>query len=155
MDKADRISGSFWLIFAVIVCIESYRLGLGTLRSPGPGFLFFWTGIVLGIMSLVLLSGVLRSKRAKDLKKPIFGKVDLKKIILVLVSVFLYTLLMEILGFIPVTLLLFALLLGIIEKKGWLITIVTSVIVTFTAYLLFNTWLKTQLPKGLFGFLRF
>lgn len=155
MDKADRISGSFWLIFAVIVCIESYRLGLGTLRSPGPGFLFFWTGIVLSIMSLVLLSGVLRSKRAKDLKKPILGKVDLKKIILVLVSVFLYTLLMEILGFIPVTLLLFALLLGIIEKKGWLITIVTSVIVTFTAYLLFNTWLKTQLPKGLFGFLRF
>lgn len=155
MGKADRISASFWLIFAVIVCTESYRLGLGTLRSPGPGFLFFWTGILLGIMSLVLFCRAPSSKGAQDLEKPILGEVNLKKIILVLLSVFLYTLLMEMLGFIPVTLLLFAVLLGIIEKKGWLITIVTSVIVTFTAYLLFNTWLKTQLPKGLFGFLRF
>ncbi len=155
MGKADRISGSFWLIFAVIVCIESYRLGLGTLYRPGPGFLFFWAGIFLGIMSLVVFLRAGSSKTEGDSEKGIFGRANLKKICIVLISVFLYTLLLEDIGFIPLTLLLFAFLLGIIERKGWLMSILTSVIVTFTAYLLFNTWLKTQLPKGLFGFLRF
>ena len=55
MGRADRISGIFWLLFAIFVGIESYRLGLGTLHKPGPGFLYFWTSIALGIMSLVVL----------------------------------------------------------------------------------------------------
>ncbi len=155
MGRADRISGSFWLIFSVIVCIESYGMGLGTLYRPGPGFLFFWTGIFLGIMSLLVLLKAGSSKTEGDSKRAIFGHVNLKKILVVLISVFLYTLLLEKIGFIPLTLLLFVFLLGIIEGRGWLMTILTSVIVTFTAYLLFDTWLKTQLPKGLLGFLRF
>ncbi len=155
MNKADRVSGGFWLIFAVIVCIESYRLGLGSLHQPGPGFIFFWTGIILGIMSLTVLLWSRSGKGQAVSEKTVSGKVNVIKIILVSLSVFVYTVLMEKLGFIADTFLLFAFLLGIIEKKGWFLTILASVLVTLAAYLIFDVWLKTQLPQGLFSLLIF
>ena len=155
MRKADRISGFFWLIFAVITIIKSYRLGLGKVAEPGPGFLFFWSGIVLCIMSLVILFGTFDRKKAGEPDKPIFGEISFKKIIFVSMAVFLYALLIEKLGFILVTILLFVFILGVVEKKGWLFTILSSSIVTSAAYLVFKTWLETQLPTGILGFLRF
>ena len=85
----------------------------------------------------------------------IFGRQNLLKIVLVLVSVFVYAILMESVGFILVTLMLFLFLLGVIEKKKWPLTIFISVAVTVVSYLIFEVWLRSQLPKGLLEFLRF
>lgn len=155
MGKADRISGIFWLVFAVFIGVQSYRLGLGTLHKPGPGFLFFWTGIILAIMSLIVLLRAWSGKKTEEPGISIFGTQNTRKILFVLISLFLYARFMETIGFIPVTLLLFVFLLGIIEKKKWFYTIFVSVAVTVAAYLIFETWLKSQLPKGLLDFLRF
>ena len=156
MVKADRISGIFWLCFAVLVIIQSYHLGLGTLHKPGPGFLFFWVNIVLAIMSLIVLIRAWMSKQGEETPlTTIFGGQNTSKIIFVMISLFLYALLMEIIGFIPVTLMLFLFLLGIVEKKKWFYTIFVSVVVTVISYLIFETWLQSQLPKGLLEFLRF
>jgi putative tricarboxylic transport membrane protein len=147
MGKADRISGIFWLVFAVVVIIESYRLGLGTLHQPGPGFLFFWAAIMLGIMALGILirAGVNKPSRESQILN--LRKLNIGKVILVLASLFLYSLLMEKLGFILTTVMLFIFLLGVVEKKKWLFTIFTSVIVTALTYVVFEIWLKSQLPK--------
>ena len=155
MGRADRISGGFWLFFSVLVSIESYRLGLGTLHQPGPGFLFFWTSVGVGILSIVVLIRAWATVKAGKPEGPIFAKNNLLKIILVLLSLFLYALFMETLGFIPVTLLLFIFLLGMIEKKGWWFSALVSLVVTGIAYLIFQKWLQSQLPEGLLGLLRF
>ena len=140
MIRADRVSGIFWLCFAVLVIIQSYHLGLGTLHKPGPGFLFFWVNIVLAIMSLIVLIRAWTSKTEEGPQPSIFGTQNVGKIILVMVSLFLYSLLMEIIGFIPITLLLFIYLLGIIEKKKWFYTIFVSIVVTVISYLIFETF---------------
>jgi putative tricarboxylic transport membrane protein len=155
MGRADRISGVFWLLFAIFISIASYRLGLGTLHRPGPGFLFFWAGIALGLMSLVILIRAWSSKKAGEPEVSIFGRQNLPKILLVLISVFLYAIFMETVGFILITLLLFIFILGMIEKKRWFFTVFVSIVVTVAAYLIFEIWLKSQLPKGFLGFLRF
>ena len=155
MSKADRISGIFWLFFSGLICIESYRMGLGTLHQPGPGFLFFWTAVTMGILSIVIFVRAWVSKKAGGPEGSIFGKENVLKIIFVLLSLFLYAFFMETLGFIPVTLLLFIFLLKMIEKKRLGFTIFVSVVVTGISYLIFEIWLQSQLPKGLLGFLRF
>ena len=156
MVKADRISGIFWLCFAVLVIVQSYHLGLGTLHKPGPGFLFFWVNIVLAIMSLIVLIRAWTSKPEEETSlTTIFGGQNTSKIIFVMISLFLYALLMEIIGFIPVTLLLFIFLLGIVEKKKWFYTIFGSVVGTVISELIFETWLQSQLPKGLLQSFRF
>ncbi len=155
MGKADRISGIFWLVFSIFVMIESYRLGLGTLHQPGAGFLFFWGSILLGMMSLVI---VVRAGGYKNSQQPEsfhFREWKPGKIAPVLISLFLYSFLMEKVGFIPMTFFLFIFLLGVIEKKKWFFTLTVSVVVTALTYLIFEIWLKSQLPKGLLESLRF
>jgi len=155
MGRTDRISGIFWLCFAVLVIIQSYHLGLGTLHKPGPGFLFFWVNIILGIMSLIVLVRAWAGKKEEGPQPAIFGDQNTSKIIFVLISLFVYAILMEPVGFIPITLLFFFFILKIIEKKGWFYTLIVSVVVTVISYLIFETWLQSQLPKGLLEFLRF
>ena len=155
MNQSDRASGLFWLIFSVLVSYASYRLGLGTLHQPGPGFLFFWTGIVTAVLSLIVVLMSLKKLPSEEAREPIFGKRNVTKVILVLLSLFLYALLMERLGFLIVTLLFFLFLLGVIEKKRWSFAVLVSLIVTAVSYLVFETGLQSQLPKGLLEFLRF
>jgi putative tricarboxylic transport membrane protein len=155
MNKADKISGFFWFFFGILVSIESDRLGLGTLHRPGPGFLFFYTGIFISIMALIILTMAFITKTIEGAGAKIFGGKSIWKAVYVLIAIFLYALLMEPLGFIPVTLLLFLFVLGIIEKKRWILAILTSVAVTVAAYLIFETALQSQLPEGILGFLRF
>ena len=156
MSKADRISGLFWLFFGILVSVESARLGLGTLRRPGPGFLFFYAGIFVSIMALIILVRALAAKKkVKAAQERIFGADNIRKAVYVLIAIFIYAGLMESLGFIPVTLMLFLFILGIIEKKRWIVAILTSIAVTAAAYLIFETALQSQLPKGILGFLRF
>jgi putative tricarboxylic transport membrane protein len=155
MSKADRISGIFWLLFSVFISIGSYRLGLGSLHQPGPGFLFFWTAAAMGILSIAVIVRAWAGRKAEEPGGPIFGRENVLKIILVLLALFLYAFFMETLGFIPITLLLFIFLLGMIEKKRWSFAVLVSVVVTGVSYLVFEIWLKSQLPKGLLEFLRF
>jgi len=155
MRKADQISGIFWFLFSAFISIESYRLGLGNLHQPGPGFIFFWTAIAMGALSIAVFVRARAAKKAGQREAPIFGRENLLKIILVLLSLFLYASFMETLGFILITLLLFIFLLGVIEKKRWGLTIFVSIVVTGISYLVFEIWLKSQLPKGLLGSLRF
>jgi putative tricarboxylic transport membrane protein len=155
MGKSDRVSGSFWFLFCLFIIYQSYRLGLGNLYQPGPGFLFFWAGIVVAIMALVVVLQSFRAQPAEEVKETPRGKRAATKVILVLVALFLYALLMEYLGFFIVTFLLFMFLLGVIEKKKWWFAVALSVGVTLFAYLLFETALQSQLPKGILGSLRF
>jgi len=153
MGKADRISGAFWFVFGVFVTLESYRMGLGTLRRPGPGFLFFWAGILMAILSLIVLSRAWAERRRVAVpSKAIFGTIDFLKIALVSASVFFYAFFMERLGFIPVTLILLLFLLGAVERKGITFSVLFSIAVTAAAYLIFEVLLHSQLPKGFLGF---
>jgi putative tricarboxylic transport membrane protein len=155
MGKSDRVSGSFWFLFCLFIIYQSYKLGLGNLYQPGPGFLFFWAGIVVAIMALVVVVQSFRARSAEEVKEAPTGKRAATKVVLVLASLFLYALLMEYLGFFIVTFLLFMFLLGVIEKKKWWFAVLVSVAVTLFAYLVFETALQSQLPKGILGFLRF
>jgi len=153
VGKADRISSAFWFVFGDFITLESYRMGLGTLRRPGPGFLFFWAGILMAILSLIVLSRAWANRRREALPtKAIFGPIDFLKIALVSASVFLYAIFMERLGFIPVTLILLLFLLGVVERKKIVFTVLFSIAVTAAAYFIFEILLHSQLPKGFLGF---
>jgi putative tricarboxylic transport membrane protein len=155
MGKSDRVSGSFLFLFCLFIIYQSYKLGLGNLYQPGPGFLFFWAGIVVAIMALVVVLQSFRAQPEEEAKEAPTGKRATTKVVLVLVALFLYAVLMEYLGFFIVTFLLFMFLLGVIEKKKWWFAVVLSAGVTLFAYLLFETALQSQLPKGILGLLRF
>jgi putative tricarboxylic transport membrane protein len=155
MGKADRISGAFWCLFSLFISFESHKLGLGTVHQPGPGFLFFWIGIVIAILSVIVILTSFKKDSEDKSRASISTRTNITKLLLVLGSLFIYALLIEWLGFLIVTLLLFVFLLRFIEKKKTWVAVLVSLTVTILSYLLFEIGLQSQLPKGLLEFLRF
>lgn len=139
----------FWIAAGLLACYGATRLGLGSVTEPGAGFIFFWSGVVLVILSLVVLIDSIRSSEAaaRDI-----GEMNWIKITLVLVSLVLYAFFLEKLGFILTTFFLLSFLLSCIEDTNWIRSVGVAGAAALTCFALFELWLKIRLPKGLFGF---
>jgi len=145
MSKADRWIGLFFVLFSTYICVESLRLGLGTFHRPGAGFISFYCGIVLGVLSVILGLGFLRNAEEQES----WG--NWRRILLLLVAILIFTLLLEKLGFLPSTFLLIFLVLKGVERRGWGFSLGIALLVAVASYVVFNTLLKADLPAGLLG----
>ena len=150
MEKFDRYSSLFWLIIAVVICVHASRLGIGTLSEPGSGFVFLFSGILIGIFSMAIFILSLRGKGVES-SGP-FKNVHWGKLGLALGYILLYGLLLERLGFLLSTFLLLGLLLGTIESKRWYVMVVVALTGALGTYGIFELWLHSRLPRGPFGF---
>jgi putative tricarboxylic transport membrane protein len=144
--RRDLVSGLFWLAVALLAAAQGYALNLGTLNRPGPGFFPFWGGVVLGLLSVVLVIDALRRGGAKA------GELGWSwKAPVVAGAVLGYVLLLEWLGFTAVTF-LFLLFLLRLERYGWALSGVSATAGAGATYVVFQLWLRTQLPAGPLGF---
>jgi putative tricarboxylic transport membrane protein len=144
MSKADRWTGLFFTLFSIYICIESLRLKLGTFHRPGPGFLPFYAGIILGVLSLALVSlGFLRHPKEGSSWE------NWGRILLVILAIFGFTLLLEKLGFLPSTFLFICFIFRVVERRGWGFSLVVALLVALASYVVFDVLLKAQLPVGL------
>jgi len=151
MKKKNIGSSILWLLFSVIVCIESYKLNIGTLHNPGPGFYPFSIGLTLILFSLiVLLSSIFLQKEEASQEKT-GEKSNIKDILLVVISLFLYAVVYEHLGFVLSTFLFIIFILKIIERKKWPVAISFAFFTAAISYVVFNLWLNANLPKGILG----
>ena len=150
MEKFDRYSSLFWLIIAVVICVHASRLGIGTLSEPGSGFVFLFSGILIGVFSMLIF--VLSLKGHGGESEGSFKNVHWGKLGLALGYILLYGLLLERLGFLLSTFLLLGLLLGTIESKRWYVMVVVALTGALGTYGIFELWLHSRLPKGPFGF---
>lgn len=150
MKKLDLISSAFWLIVGFLICEESWRINLGQFRNPGPGFLPFGAGLILGGSALAVLVKTLRGERRGD--QAVWAeRRRWPKVVLTLASVFVYGLLLEPLGFLLTTFLTMGFLFRVIEPQRWRTVIAGALLSAVGAYLIFETWLKVELPKGFLG----
>ena len=150
MGKLDRYSSLFWLIVAVVICVHAAQLGLGTLSEPGSGFVFLFSGFLIGIFSVVIFVLSLKRKGGGSISP--FRNVHWGKLGFALAYILLYGLLLERLGFLLTTFLLLGLLLGTIESKRWYVMFLVALTGALGTYGIFELWLHTRLPRGLFGF---
>ncbi len=152
MKRNDRISSLIWLFFAIYICIESIRLPLGSWRDPGPGFLPLLVGLILGSLSIICFMQA-RMGESTDRKASWYSRERWKNLIGVLLALLTYALLLDPLGFLVSTFLLLIFLFRFgMEPQRWFWAIGGSGIASVSCYVVFELWLKTQLPKGILGF---
>jgi len=135
--------GSVFLLFSLFIIYESLRLGLGTLKKPGSGFLTFCAALLLSVFSIALIS---RGWRLRESVKPFP-----RKVILALGILILYSLFMDILGFILSTFLMVGIFFRLAQKRPWWTVAGMSALVTFLAYLVFGVLLRVYFPRGFLG----
>ncbi len=151
MKKYDQISSLVWLAFAVCIGVESLRLPLGTWRDPGPGFLPLGSGVFLGIFAGIAFF----QARMRDEDKPRgswYSPERSKSLLLILGALFGYALALDALGFLVSTFILLLVLFRFVEPQKWIVAIGGSALASITCYVIFELWLKTQLPRGILGF---
>ena len=150
MDRKHLISGLVFLAFSIFVAVMAMDLGLGTLRRPGPGFIFFWSSVALGILSIVfIISESAKNKEAASLTDSWKG-LKWTHAVIALGSLFLYALILQKLGFALSTFLLMAVLFGL-GRSSWRVVLVSALLASILSIAIFRYGLDVYLPRGILG----
>jgi putative tricarboxylic transport membrane protein len=147
----DQLSGAVWFGLGLAVCLGSLQYKLGTPAAPGTGFMPFLTGLAICFFSGIgLIHATLRKRRGEGWS-PVLQGVFWKNAMVILVSLLAYALLLFPLGFVITTTLFIAFLLRAIVPQRWSVVIACSILTAAASYLIFEVWLKAQLPRGPLG----
>jgi putative tricarboxylic transport membrane protein len=148
--KPDSMSSIFWLIFGIPVIYLSYKLGLGELTRPGPGFLTFWCGVILCVLSVVVfMRGRIggSGEKAKGISQLWIGVTWSKALITVLVLVA-YALTFGRVGFLVSTVVLLIVLFRAIDPMKWWAAIVVGMLASLIFFVVFDMGFQVQLPHA-------
>ena len=150
MQRLDRIGAIVCLVIAGIALWQSMKVPMGNIRQPGPGFLPFWVGVILALLSAGLWFQAGVRKPGVEPVRFLSGEGKWPYVVAAGVGLLTYTFLLEPLGFIISTFFLLIFLFRVIGKQKWWVGVTGSILVTFFTHLIFKVALKVQLPRGLF-----
>ena len=150
--RKEEGSSLVWLGMAVLICIGSLRLSLGSFQNPGPGFFPFIAGLVLGTLAVAVYFQARRAAAgAKETSQPLWTNPSgVKKVVLTTIALLVYAITMNYLGFLVSTFIFFIFLLRTIEPQRWGMVILEALLASGISYLVFEIWLQAQLPRGIF-----
>jgi hypothetical protein len=142
----DRVAGTALVLVALIALADSRGLPLGTLRNPGPAYMpVLLAGGLLVLGAFIAAAG----GRAPRVGNGGWGESGRALVIVVVCAFAAWGL--ERLGYrLTITLALLA-LLGIVERKHPVVTVLVALTLAFGSFFLFATLLRTPLPRGPLG----
>ena len=150
--NADRLSAFIWLLFGLGAVCGSIRLGLGSARAPGSGFLPFLASGFISLMAFIIFFQSFRKggPEYKTISAPWRGVRWTRPIAYCSITIG-YLLVFEWLGFAVSTFVFLIILLKGMEKLTWWKAFLISTISTGFAYILLSVSMQATLPRGIFG----
>jgi putative tricarboxylic transport membrane protein len=146
----DVAASAVLAALAGAACVGSWRLGLGDVHNPGPGFMPFAAAALLGAMALIQLArGLLSATRRSEAVRP-FAASRWSTVAIVLGALIGFGVLIDRLGFALTTFLMLAVLFGVIARKRWWVALASALAIAVAATLAFRA-LGLQLPAGPLG----
>jgi hypothetical protein len=152
VNKWQRVSGYGILAVALFLTIQSFRLSLGPLGQPGPGFLGFLLGIGLAVAAsaLILIHWGEGPEKAGSPPAAFWRPGGWKRPLFSLGALVAFVVSMWTLGALATMVLFFLFWLRGLERTSWLLASLVSGIGTACFYLVFARLLQIPLPPGLF-----
>jgi hypothetical protein len=144
----------FWIGLGAFVCFLGWRIKIGTFQEPGPGFFALIAGLSLIVIgTLMLLSKTLSKPQAEvdygTNHVSLLNSVLKGRILATMVLLVAYAFFLNALGFILCTFLVIWGLFYDWGKNRFFPTLLASLATTGATYLMFDTWLRCQLPRGI------
>jgi len=150
MENRNRNSALFFIVLSIFICQQALSIGVGSLSQPGPGLLAFGAGAGILILAIYVLihSFINKENRSEVAHK---GKtLSRKKFLLICCSLFIYTFVVDWLGFLLPTFIFCIFVLRTVENEKWFRTLIAAGLLTIGNYLVFGVWLGLSLPKEFF-----
>ncbi len=155
-SRTGKIEGVVWLAIGVIICLLGWKIGLGSFQEPGSGFIAFIAGSSLSVIGVLMVLSSIYSKVGQGTHpgsgQP-FRNAPMLLLFLTVGALIGYGLFLETLGYNVMTFLVMWALFFLFYAKGKR-RLVSSLLASFAAtgvtYLVFEVWLRSQLPRGIF-----
>jgi hypothetical protein len=144
--RSDLVAGIVILLIALLVGWENRAYPLGNLADPGPGYMPLLLAGALGVFGLLI---ALRAGAS-----PLFNTLDWsegRRGIVMLIACGVAVFALERIGYRLTMIALLVFMLGVVERKPPLPTLLVAGGFAFLSYFLFATLLKVQLPLGPWG----
>lgn len=146
------IGSVFWLAVGTYTAVNAIRLGIGNLSHPGPGLIFLLASSVLIISSTIdLISCVIRVRVGLTSDPSIWRGRRWQIVLIVMATLSCYTLVFQVVGFTLSTFLLMVFLFRLVEPIKWGKAVISSLVATLLAYVIFRIWLGVPFPGGFLG----
>jgi putative tricarboxylic transport membrane protein len=153
MRSPDQSSSLFWFVVGIGVVLGSVKYGFGAFHEPGPGFITFFAGTILAFLSLGLFFSSIRDRESRGGLRELWVGLEISKVFYVILLLVVYTLVLRPVGFLVSTFLLLSFLFRVKAAYRLKTILFMSFLVTAGSYIVFELWLKAQLPKGILGWI--
>lgn len=150
MAKKEWLVSLVLLLVGVACSIEALRLGLGTVRRPGVGFLPLLVGGCLSLLAFFsLIIDIWAASKDKTREKFFIGSFG--NVVAVVCCLGVYLVVLPIAGYLLSTFLLFIFLFRTGGLKRWGFALMAAFLTASISYLLFGFLLNIRFPKGFLG----
>ncbi|HEX5605664.1 MAG TPA: tripartite tricarboxylate transporter TctB family protein [Candidatus Binatia bacterium] len=143
----DRLSAGVLALFALFVMWESRQLPLGTFRHPGPAYVPVLLASLLLLFAIFILFTASRAPKLSSLQWT-----EWRHALAIFACSVFSVFAIERLGYRLTMLLMLAFLVKLVEKRGWIVSLIFSFSLSWGSYFLFYTLLRVPLPQGPLGF---
>jgi len=150
MKKHDIASGIVFLCLGLFIIFYSPVFDIGSLKTPGSGFMPFLSGVIICLFSGLTLLNTFFYKAGEIESR--HKKVKFRNLILAVLALIAYPLLIKWAGFVICSFFLILITMRYAGSQTWVATILGGGLASILSYLLFEVLLKSQLPRGILGF---
>jgi Ca2+/Na+ antiporter len=150
VNRYDLAGGLFWLGISIFVSYQAIQLGVGAFSNPGPGFVLFWSSLIFGILSIVLVIKSILGKGGQRILADSWRGLKWSHVLVTTIALFLYASFLTQIGFLLMTLCFMMLLYALGKPRLW-ITVGGAFVTIMLAYIIFHFALQVQFPRGILG----
>ena len=144
----ERLYGILVFCLGTAILWEGRTLAFGSFRNPGSGMFPALIAALMLVLSVILIA---LPPKTESRGSSISGKVVLR-IGSVFAALVIYAVFLEVLGFLIVSFVLATFLFAVFESQKYWLAVLKAFVLTGLTYVLFETLLKSNLPRGLLSF---
>lgn len=152
-EKIRKAEGIFWIGIGLIICVLGWRADLGSFIEPGAGFVALFSGLFIAILGMIITLSEVYSKASRSAAFDLslaFKGISWFRLIYTMALLLAYAVFLERVGYMLTTFLVMCALFFDWETKRWLPSFLASLVTTGVSYLVFETLLNCQFPRGIF-----
>ena len=144
--NSELWGGLFWLGVGAYIIFAGREMGLGGLNQPGPGFAYYWVGILMCALAASVIGQAVLAGGATVAS--LWAGTRWGKVLAVIGLLLAYGVAFEPIGFIVCTVVMLLVLMWFVDPVKWWLAIVIAVGSTAGVWLAMTKWMKIQLPSG-------
>ena len=154
MTRVHQAAILIIIAFSIWVVVEAVQLTYYTELGPGPGFFPFWLALFLGGLAAIWFVQLwLRPLQGRG-REFVPSRAGLIRIAALILSVAVFGLLVEKIGFAVLMFAFLLFLLVALGRQSVFVTLAVSIFGSFGVYFVFSSWLKVHLPESSIAWLR-